>query len=148
MKAVCWNGKYDVRVERVPDPQIINQSDVILRVTATAICGSDLHIYDGMVPSMLPGDILGHEFMGEGVEIGRDVRKLTPGDRVVGPFTISCGQCFYCMHQQWALCDNTNPNAWMLEGMYGFSGAAMFGYSHLYGGYAGRRSTSAFHSPM
>lgn len=137
MKAVCWNGKYDVRVERVPDPQIINPSDVILRVTATAICGSDLHIYDGMVPSMLPGDILGHEFMGEVVEVGRDVRKLTPGDRVVVPFTISCGQCFYCMHQQWALCDNTNPNAWMLEGMYGFSGAAMFGYSHLYGGFAG-----------
>ncbi len=137
MKAVCWNGKYDVRVETVPDPKIINQHDAIIRVTSTAICGSDLHLYDGVVPSMLPGDILGHEFMGEVVEVGREVKKLQVGDRIIVPFTISCGDCYFCRENLWSLCDNTNPNAWMLEGMYGFSGAGLFGYSHLYGGFAG-----------
>lgn len=143
MKAVCWNGKYDVRVENVPDPKIINQHDAIIRITSTAICGSDLHLYDGMVPSMLPGDILGHEFMGEVVEVGRGVNKLKVGDRIIVPFTISCGECYYCKEKLWSLCDNTNPNAWMLEGMYGYSGAGLFGYSHLYGGFAGGQAEYA-----
>jgi threonine dehydrogenase-like Zn-dependent dehydrogenase len=137
MKAVCWYGPHDVRVERVADPVILNPQDAIVRVTLTAICGSDLHLYDGYVPTMQKGDILGHEFMGEVVEIGPEVRKLKKGDRVVVPFPISCGQCFYCKQELWSLCDNTNPNAWMAEKMWGYAGAAIFGYSHMYGGYAG-----------
>lgn len=137
MKAVCWNGKYDVRVETVPDPRILNPHDCIVRVTSTAICGSDLHLYDGVVPTMEQGDILGHEFMGEVVEVGPQVSKLKVGERVVVPFTISCGQCYYCKNGLWSLCDNSNPNAWMVEEMYGFSSAGFFGYSHLFGGYAG-----------
>jgi threonine dehydrogenase-like Zn-dependent dehydrogenase len=137
MKAVCWNGKEDVRVETVPDPELLNPHDAIIKTTLTAICGSDLHLYDGYVPTMQAGDILGHEFMGEVVEVGREVRNLSVGDRVVVPFAIACGQCFYCKRQLWSLCDNSNPNAWMLEKLYGHSGSALFGYSHLYGGYAG-----------
>lgn len=137
MKAVCWHGKYDVRVDQTPDPKILNDRDAILRITSTAICGSDLHLYDGVVPSMMPGDILGHEFMGEVVELGRDVTNLRVGDRVAVPFAISCGSCYYCHNHQWSLCDNTNPNAALLEEMYGYSGAGLFGYSHLYGGFAG-----------
>jgi threonine dehydrogenase-like Zn-dependent dehydrogenase len=137
MRAVCWCGTGDIRVESVPDPKILDPHDAIVKVTATAICGSDLHLYNGYIPTMKPGDILGHEFMGEVVEVGRDVRRLKPGDRVVVPFAIACGHCFYCQHDQWSLCDNSNPNAWMLEKLYGFAGAALFGYSHLYGGYAG-----------
>lgn len=137
MKALCWYGKYDVRVETVPDPQILNAKDVILKVTSTAICGSDLHLYDGVIPSMLPGDILGHEFMGEVVEVGKEVEKLKVGDRVVVPFTISCGNCYFCKNQLWSLCDNTNPNAAMAEKMYGYSPSGLFGYSHIMGGYAG-----------
>jgi threonine dehydrogenase-like Zn-dependent dehydrogenase len=137
MKAVCWQGRHKVGVERVPDPAILNPRDAIVRVTSTAICGSDLHLYDGFIPSMAAGDILGHEFMGEVVAVGRGVTSLRPGDRVVVPFAIACGQCAMCRRGAWSLCDNSNPNAWMLEKMYGYSGAGLFGYSHLYGGYAG-----------
>jgi threonine dehydrogenase-like Zn-dependent dehydrogenase len=137
MKAVCFWRKNEVRVVDVPDPKILNPHDAIVRVTLTAICGSDLHLYDGYVPTMMKGDVLGHEFMGEVVEVGSEVRTLKTGDRVIVPFPISCGRCFFCQKQLWSLCDNTNPNAWMVEAMYGFSGAGLFGYSHLYGGYAG-----------
>ncbi|HJW93423.1 MAG TPA: zinc-dependent alcohol dehydrogenase [Thermoanaerobaculia bacterium] len=137
MKAVCWWGKGEVRVVDTPDPTILNPHDAIVRVTLTAICGSDLHLYDGYVPTMMRGDILGHEFMGEVVEVGSDVRNLRVGDRVIVPFPICCGNCFFCKNGQWSLCDNSNPNAWMLETMQGFGGAALYGYSHLYGGYAG-----------
>jgi threonine dehydrogenase-like Zn-dependent dehydrogenase len=137
MKAVCWFGKKDVRVEDVPDPKIVNPHDAIVRVTLTAICGSDLHLYNHYVPTMMKGDVLGHEFMGEVVEVGAEVKMLRPGDRVLVPFAIACGRCFFCQNRQWSLCDNTNPNAWMLEALYGFAGAGLFGYSHLYGGYAG-----------
>ncbi len=137
MRAVCWNGKHDVRVERVPDPEIINPRDAIIRVTLTAICGSDLHLYDGYIPTMKPGDVLGHEFMGEVVDVGPEVRNLTIGDRVVVPFCIACGHCFFCKNKQWSCCDNSNPNAWMIETAYGQAGAALFGYSHMMGGYSG-----------
>jgi threonine dehydrogenase-like Zn-dependent dehydrogenase len=137
MKAVCWHGAGDVRVAQAPEPAIINPRDAIIRVTATAICGSDLHIYAGLIPGMRPGDILGHEFMGEVVEVGADVANLAIGDRVVVPFTIACGRCHSCQRGFWALCDNSNPNASTLETLYGFSGSGLFGYSHLYGGYPG-----------
>jgi threonine dehydrogenase-like Zn-dependent dehydrogenase len=137
MKAVCWWGKTDVRVENVPDPKILNPRDAIVRVTLTAICGSDLHLYDGYVPTMMRGDVLGHEFMGEVVEVGSEVRNLAVGDRVIVPFPIACGRCFFCKEKQWSLCDNTNPNAWMIEALMGYSGAGIYGYSHMYGGYSG-----------
>lgn len=137
MKALCWQGKNKVAVEQVNDPGILNPRDGIVRVTRTAICGSDLHLYDGYIPSMEPGDILGHEFMGEVVETGAAVSRIRKGDRVVIPFTISCGQCYFCKNELWSACDNTNPNAWMSEKLYGFSGSALFGYSHMLGGYAG-----------
>src|SRR5690349_13792153 len=137
MKANCWYGKHDVRVEDVPDPKILNPRDAIVKITSTAICGSDLHLYDGYIPTMEPGDILGHEFMGEVVEVGPECRTLAVGDRIVVPFPIACGRCFFCKNGQWSLCDNSNPNAWMAEKMYGFSGSGIFGYSHMYGGYAG-----------
>ncbi|HZW04137.1 MAG TPA: zinc-dependent alcohol dehydrogenase, partial [Anaerolineaceae bacterium] len=137
MRAVCWNGRYNVQVETVPDPKIINPRDAILRVTSTAICGSDLHLYDGVIPTMQAGDILGHEFMGEVVEVGPGVSNLSVGDRVVIPFCIACGNCFFCQSGQFSLCDNSNPNAYMAEQLYSFSPAGLFGYSHLYGGYAG-----------
>lgn len=137
MKAVCWNGKHDVQVMNVPDPSIINPHDAILRITTTAICGSDLHLYDGYIPTMEKGDILGHEFMGEVVEIGSAVDNLKLGDRVVVPFTIACGQCFFCKQDLWSACDNTNPNASTAELLYGYSGSGLFGYSHMMGGYAG-----------
>jgi threonine dehydrogenase-like Zn-dependent dehydrogenase len=137
MRAVCWHGPRDVRVEQVPDPEILNARDAIVRVTLTAICGSDLHLWNGLNPTMQAGDILGHEFMGEVVEIGRGVRDLRVGDRVVVPFPIACGACFFCREGNTALCDNSNPNAEMAEALYGFSSAGLFGYSHLYGGYAG-----------
>ncbi|MFW6324129.1 MAG: zinc-dependent alcohol dehydrogenase [Desulfovibrionales bacterium] len=137
MKAVCWFGTKDVRVQDVPEPGIISPHDAIVRVSLSAICGSDLHLYDGYIPSMKKGDILGHEFMGEVVEVGNAVENLKPGDRVVVAFPIACGKCFFCKRELWSLCDNSNPNAWMAEKMYGFSGAGIFGYSHLLGGYAG-----------
>jgi threonine dehydrogenase-like Zn-dependent dehydrogenase len=137
MRALCWYGRNNVRIENVPDPEIINPRDAIVRVTRTAICGSDLHMYDGYIPSMQGGDILGHEFMGEVVEVGSGITDLKPGDRVVVPFTICCGNCFFCREELWSLCDNSNPNAWMAEKLYGYSGAGLFGYSHIFGGYAG-----------
>ena len=137
MKAVCWQGTKDVRVRDVPEPQVINPRDAVIRITTTAICGSDLHLYDGCIPTMKPGDILGHEFMGEVVELGAEVRNLKTGDRVVVPFTIACGKCFFCKRQLWSLCDNSNPNAALADKLYGYSGSGLFGYSHLYGGYAG-----------
>ncbi|MGH9406428.1 MAG: zinc-dependent alcohol dehydrogenase [Terriglobia bacterium] len=136
MRAVCWYGKHDVRVESVPDPSILNPRDAVVKITLTAICGSDLHLYDGYNPTMKPGDILGHEFMGEVVEAG-PASGLENGDRVVVPFAIACGRCFYCQQKMWSMCDNSNPNAWMLEKLYGFSSGGLFGYSHLLGGYAG-----------
>jgi threonine dehydrogenase-like Zn-dependent dehydrogenase len=137
MKAVCWCKKGDVRVQNVPDPRIVNSRDAIVRITATAICGSDLHLFNGCIPTMRAGDILGHEFLGEVVEMGPAVRRLKIGDRVVVPFAIACGNCYFCRQQLHSLCDNSNPNAEMAEKLYGFSGAGLFGYSHLYGGYAG-----------
>jgi threonine dehydrogenase-like Zn-dependent dehydrogenase len=137
MKALCWFGKNDLRVENVPDPSIINPRDAIIRITRTAICGSDLHLYNGFMPTMEAGDILGHEFMGEVVEVGPGVKNLNRGDRVVVPFTIACGNCFACNRQLWSLCDNSNPNAWIAEEMMGYSPSGLFGYTHMMGGYAG-----------
>ena len=143
MRAVTWHGKYDVRVERVPDPKIINPRDAIIKITSTCICGSDLHLYDGYIPTTEAGDILGHEFMGEVVETGPEVKNLKAGDRVVVPFTIACGNCFFCKSQLWSACDNSNPNAWMMEKAYGFSSSGLFGYSHMMGGYAGGQAEYA-----
>jgi threonine dehydrogenase-like Zn-dependent dehydrogenase len=136
-------GTKDVRVERVPDPKILNQQDIIVRITSTAICGSDLHLYDGYVPSMESGDILGHEFMGEVVEVASGVKKLKKGDRVVVPFPIACGKCFACQHGMFSLCENSNPNAGLAEKMWGHSPCGIFGYSHLLGGYAGGQAEYA-----
>jgi len=137
MKAVCWHGKYDVRVETVPDPEILNPRDAIIQITTTAICGSDLHLYDGYIPTMKKGDILGHEFMGNVVEVGGGISNLKIGDRVVVPFAIACGRCFFCLRGLWSSCDNSNPNWHIAESLYGFSPSGLFGYSHMMGGYAG-----------
>lgn len=137
MKALCWHGKNDVRVDNVPEPKIINDRDAIIKITATAICGSDLHIYNGLVPSMESGDVLGHEFMGEVVEVGNNNDYLQVGDKVVVPFTISCGDCFFCKKDLYAACDRSNPNAEMARKKMGQSAAALFGYSHMFGGYWG-----------
>lgn len=143
MKAVCWHGANEVRVETVPDPKIINPRDAIVKITSTAICGSDLHLYDGYIPTMEKGDILGHEFMGEVVELGSAVKNVQVGDRVVVPFTISCGNCFFCQKDLWSLCDNSNPNAWIPEKQMGHSPSGLFGYSHMMGGYAGGQAQYA-----
>lgn len=143
MKAVCWHDKEDVRVENVPDPKILNPRDAIIKITSTAICGSDLHLYGGNIPTMESGDILGHEFMGEVVEVGKEVKNLKLGDRVVIPFTIACGGCFFCNKDLWSLCDNSNPNAPMAEKFYGHSPSGIYGYSHLLGGYAGGQAEYA-----
>ena len=143
MKAVRYYGKEDIRVERVPDPELLNPRDAIVKITATAICGSDLHIYGGYIPTMQEGDILGHEFMGEVVEVGHDNPNLKVGDRVVVPFTIACGRCYFCKEQLWSLCDNSNPNAWMAEKISGYAGSGLFGYSHMYGGYPGGQAEYA-----
>jgi threonine dehydrogenase-like Zn-dependent dehydrogenase len=137
MRANCWNGVNDLRVENVPDPTIINPRDAIIRVTSTAICGSGLHLYNGYIPTMMAGDILGHEFMGEVVEVGPGVSNLKAGDRVVNPFPIACGNCFFCERTEFSLCENSNPNAWIAEKLWGHSPAGLFGYSHMLGGYAG-----------
>jgi threonine dehydrogenase-like Zn-dependent dehydrogenase len=137
MRAVCWYGSNDVRVETVPEPKILNPRDAIVKVTSATICGSDLHIYDGYIPTMQKGDIIGHEFMGEVVDIGSEVKLLKRGDRVVVSSIIGCGQCHYCQKQKWSLCDNTNPNAWIQDKLFGFGTAGIFGYSHAFGGYAG-----------
>ena len=137
MKAVCWQGIHKVGVEEVPDPRILNPRDAIVKVTKAAICGSDVHLYDGYVPGMMRGDVLGHEFMGEVVEVGSGVSNLSSGDRVVVPFPISCGNCFFCEKEMFSLCENSNPNAKLAEKFWGHSPCGIFGYSHLLGGYAG-----------
>jgi threonine dehydrogenase-like Zn-dependent dehydrogenase len=143
MRANCWYGKKDVRVEQVPDPKILNRRDAIVKITSTAICGSDLHLYNGFMPTMEKGDILGHEFMGEIVEVGPDLKNRKVGDRVVVAFPIACGSCFFCQKQMFSLCENTNPNAWMAEKLFGHSPCGIFGYSHLTGGYAGGQAEYA-----
>ncbi len=143
MRANCWYGKTNVSVEEVPDPQILNQRDAIVKISSTAICGSDLHLYNGVVPTMQRGDILGHEFMGEVMEVGREVTNLKVGDRVVVPFPIACGNCYFCKEQMFSLCENSNPNAWMAEKMFGHAASGIFGYSHLTGGFAGGQAEYA-----
>jgi threonine dehydrogenase-like Zn-dependent dehydrogenase len=143
MKANCWMGPKMVEVRDVPDPKILNQRDAIVKITSTAICGSDLHLFNGFIPSMESGDIMGHEFMGEVMEVGKQVKNLKVGDRVVVPFPIACGHCWQCQHQMYSLCENSNPNAWMAEKLFGYSPAGLFGYSHLTGGYAGGQAEYA-----
>ena len=145
MKAVCWMGKEKMEVHDVPDPRILNPRDAIVRITSTCICGSDLHLYNGFVPTLEQGDILGHEFMGEVVEVGPGISrdKLKPGDRVVVPFTIACGACHACQQGLWSCCDNSNPNAWIAEKMMGYSPSGLFGYTHMMGGYAGGQAQYA-----
>jgi threonine dehydrogenase-like Zn-dependent dehydrogenase len=137
MKALTWHGKSDVRCESVPDPKIQDGHDAIIKVTACAICGSDLHLFDGIMPTMEKGDVLGHETMGEVVEVGKDNKKLKVGDRVVVPFTIACGECFFCKNGFYSGCERSNPNAKEAEKMWGHSPAGLFGYSHMLGGFAG-----------
>ena len=137
MRALCWHGKGDVRVDTVPDPKLQHPRDAIIRITACAICGSDLHLLDGYQPTMEKGDILGHENMGEVVELGSEVTNLSIGDRVVVPFTISCGQCWFCQKGLFSCCDRTNPNAEMAAKAMGQSPAGLFGFSHMLGGYSG-----------
>lgn len=143
MKATRWYGIHDVRVEDVPDPTIEDPRDAIVKISSTAICGSDLHLYDGYVPSMMDGDILGHEFMGEVVELGSAVTNLAVGDRVVVPFPISCGECFFCTRGLFSCCERSNPNHAMAEELWGHSPAGIYGYSHLTGGYAGGQAEYA-----
>jgi threonine dehydrogenase-like Zn-dependent dehydrogenase len=145
MKAVCWMGKEKMEVHNVPDPTILNPRDAIVRITTTCICGSDLHLYDGFVPTMEQGDIMGHEFMGEVVEVGSAISadKLKVGDRVVVPFTIACGNCQACKDRLWSCCDNSNPNAWVAEKLMGYSPSGLFGYTHMLGGYAGGQAQYA-----
>ena len=145
MKAVCWMGKENMQVHNVPDPTILNPRDAIVRITSTCICGSDLHLYDGFVPTLEQGDIMGHEFMGEVVEVGPGISrdKLKVGDRVVVPFTIACGKCQSCEDKLWSCCDNSNPNAWIAEKMMGYSPSGLFGYTHMMGGYAGGQAQFA-----
>jgi threonine dehydrogenase-like Zn-dependent dehydrogenase len=143
MRANCWYGKHDLRVEQVPEPKILNQRDAIVRITSTAICGSDLHLYNGLIPTMKSGDVLGHEFMGEVVEVGPEVTNLRVGDRVVVPFPIACGVCGPCQAHAYSLCENSNPNAWMAEKLMGHSPAGIYGYSHMMGGFAGGQAEFA-----
>src|SRR3954454_925332 len=143
MRANCWIDKKKVRVEQVPDPKILNSRDAIVRITSTAICGSDLHLYNGFVPTMEKGDILGHEFMGEVMEVGRSVKNLRAGDRVIVPFPIACGNCFFCKRDLFSLCENSNPNAAAAEKMWGHSPCGIFGYSHSLGGFAGGQAQYA-----
>ncbi len=137
MRALCWNGVNDLRVETVPDPQITSPRDVILRVTMSTTCGSDLHFIDGYIPGMRAGDVIGHEFMGEVVETGAEVKKVKKGDRVVVPSFICCGECWFCDQGLWSLCDNTNPNAEMQSSVFGQATAGIYGYTHPFGGFAG-----------
>lgn len=143
MRAVTFQGTGKMTVETVPDPKLLNPRDAIVKITSTCICGSDLHLFDGFIPTVKHGDILGHEFMGVIVEVGRDVTNLRVGDRVIVPFAIACGNCFYCKRGEYSLCDNSNPNAAAAEAMYGYSPAGLFGYSHLFGGYAGGQAEYA-----
>jgi len=143
MKAACWMGTQKVEVRDVPEPKILNQRDAIVRVTSTAICGSDLHLYNGFVQPMMKGDVLGHEFMGEVMEVGRSVKNLKVGDRVVVPFAIACGNCWHCQHDMWSLCENSNPNAALVEKAMGHATSGAFGYSHMTGGFAGGQAEYA-----
>ena len=143
MKAACWMGPNAIEVRDVPDPQIMNRRDCIVRITSTAICGSDLHLYDGYIPFMEPGDVVGHEFMGEVVEVGQGVDNLRVGDRVVVPFPIACGNCTQCDREMYSLCENSNPNAHLAEKLWGHSPCGIFGYSHLLGGYPGGQAEYA-----
>jgi threonine dehydrogenase-like Zn-dependent dehydrogenase len=143
MKAACWMGTQKVEVRDVPEPKILNQRDAIVRITSTAICGSDLHLYNGFVQPMMKGDVLGHEFMGEVMEVGRNVKNLKVGDRVVVPFTIACGNCWHCQHDMWSLCENSNPNAALVEKTLGHPASGAFGYSHMTGGFAGGQAEYA-----
>jgi len=143
MKANRWMGKRSVEVHDTPDPEILNPGDAIVKITSTAICGSDLHLYNGYVPTMRPGDVLGHEFMGEIVEVGREVKNLRVGDRVVVPFPIACGACAMCSKALFSLCENSNPNAWIAEKLWGYSPAGIFGYSHMLGGFPGGQAEYA-----
>jgi threonine dehydrogenase-like Zn-dependent dehydrogenase len=143
MRANCWMGTKTVQVQNVPDPKIMNPRDAIVRITSTAICGSDLHLYNGFIPTMKRGDVIGHEFMGEVVEVGSAVKNLRIGDRVVVPFPIACGHCLQCERELYSLCENSNPNAWMAEKLYGYSPCGIFGYSHMMGGYAGGQAEYA-----
>jgi threonine dehydrogenase-like Zn-dependent dehydrogenase len=143
MRATCWSGRNTVQVETVPDPELLNERDAIVKITSTAICGSDLHLYDGYVPTMTKGDILGHEFMGEIVEVGKGVGNLSVGDRVVVPFPIACGNCFQCSRGMFSICENSNPNAGMAEKLWGHAPAGIYGYSALTGGYAGGQAEYA-----
>jgi threonine dehydrogenase-like Zn-dependent dehydrogenase len=143
MKANTWQGKNTVEVKDVPDPSIINARDAVIKISSTAICGSDLHLYNGFIPTMVKGDILGHEFMGEVVELGPEVTNLRIGDRVVVPFPIACGRCWSCRQGLFSVCENSNPNSWMQEKMYGFPTAGIYGYSHLTGGYPGGQAQYA-----
>jgi threonine dehydrogenase-like Zn-dependent dehydrogenase len=143
MKATCWMGTRNIEVEQVPDPAILNASDAIVKITSTAICGSDLHLYNGFIPTMKRGDVMGHEFMGEVVEVGKGVQNLRVGDRVVVPFPIACGHCAQCEREMYSLCENSNPNAWMAEKLWGYSPCGIFGYSHMLGGYAGGQAEYA-----
>ena len=137
MKALCWHGKKDIRCDTVPDPQIENPRDAIIKVTTCAICGSDLHLFNGFIPGMMRGDIVGHEFMGEVMEVGSDIKKLKPGDRVVVPFTIICGECEQCRRGNFSVCERTNRNRAIADKVFGHATAGLFGYTHLTGGYAG-----------
>ncbi len=137
MKALCWHGKKDIRYDTVPDPKIEEPRDAIVKMTSCAICGSDLHLFGGFIPGMESGDIMGHEFMGEVVEVGKDNKKLKVGDRVVVPFTICCGECEQCKRGNWSLCERSNRNKKLADTMFGHSPAGLFGYTHLTGGYAG-----------
>jgi threonine dehydrogenase-like Zn-dependent dehydrogenase len=143
MKANCWYSKHDVRIEEVSDPKILNRRDAIVKITSTAICGSDLHLYNGFIPTMEKGDILGHEFMGEVVDVGSEVKNLSTGDRVVASFPISCGNCFFCQKQLFSLCENSNPNAPIAQKLFGHSPAGIYGYSHMLGGFAGGQAEYA-----
>jgi threonine dehydrogenase-like Zn-dependent dehydrogenase len=156
MRALCWNGVKDLRVETVPDPTIVNPRDAVLRVRMSATCGSDLHVINGLIPSMRSGDVIGHEFLGEVVEVGREVKELARGDRVVVPSPIACGSCWHCKNLEPSLCDNTNPKPEMQEKLYGFPTAGIYGYTQAYGGYAGSHAEyirvphadrNAFHVP-
>src|SRR2546425_4028076 len=137
MRALCWNGINDLRVETVPDPEIVTPHDAILQVTMSTTCGSDLHFIDGYIPTIRQGDVIGHEFMGEVVEVGSEVQKVKKGDRVVVPSVIVCGTCWYCQHELYSLCDNTNPNAELQQLALGYPTAGIYGYTHAFGGYAG-----------
>ena len=137
MRALCWMGVNDLQVQTVPDPQLVNPHDAILKVRLTTTCGSDLHLLGGYIPTMREGDVIGHEYMGEVLEVGTEATKLKPGDRVVVPSFLGCGKCWYCEHDEWSLCDNTHPKPELAEPVLGYPTGGIPGYSHAFGGYAG-----------